>query len=178
MYQVRKWERFQFMIDYEHEQQKKVLQKVLPDILKVSIAKNIENNLFSKVGFLEGLQEIGEIRTLFSAELILRSESRYFCKGSIIGDSREEATGLMVITSGQVGVELPIDSDDADEENRTENGRTLLNIMHRGDSIGDNVVAEDLRWGGTFGVNVDFVARTHTSVAFIKLESIQVPVLR
>ena len=35
-------------------------------------------------------------------QLILRSESRYFCKGSIIADSREEATGLMVITSGQV----------------------------------------------------------------------------
>ena len=32
----------------------------------------------------------------------------------------------------QVGVEIPIDSDDADEENKSENGRTLLNILSRG----------------------------------------------
>ena len=35
-------------------------------------------------------------------QLILRSETRYFSKGSIIADSREEAKGLIVITSGQV----------------------------------------------------------------------------
>ena len=67
----------------------------------------------------------------------------------------------------QVGVELPIDSDEADEENKTDDGRTLLNILHRGcilpalcifsffiqsltlccrrDAIGDSVVAGDLR---------------------------------
>jgi hypothetical protein len=32
----------------------------------------------------------------------------------------------------QIGMELPIDSDDADEENKTKNGRTLLNILERG----------------------------------------------
>ena len=96
----------------------------------------------------------------------------------------------------QVGVELPIDSDEADEENKTDDGRTLLNILHCGcilpalsifsfliqsltpccrrDAIGDSVVAGDLRWGGTYGVNVDFVARSHTSIAFIKIESVQV----
>ena len=37
-----------------------------------------------------------------SRQLVLQSESRYFCKGSIIADSHEEATGLMVITAGQV----------------------------------------------------------------------------
>jgi hypothetical protein len=35
-------------------------------------------------------------------QLVLRSETRYFSKGSIIADSREEAKGLIVITSGQV----------------------------------------------------------------------------
>ena len=35
-------------------------------------------------------------------QLILRSEMRYFSKGSFIADSREEAKMLMVITSGQV----------------------------------------------------------------------------
>ena len=37
-------------------------------------------------------------------QLILRSEMRYYAKGSIVADSREEAKGLMVITSGQVAL--------------------------------------------------------------------------
>ena len=36
------------------------------------------------------------------AQLILRSEVRYFAKGSIVADSREPAAGLVVITAGQV----------------------------------------------------------------------------
>ena len=32
----------------------------------------------------------------------------------------------------QVGVEIPIDSDDADEENKAHDGRILLNILSRG----------------------------------------------
>ncbi len=35
-------------------------------------------------------------------QLILRSEMRYFSRGSFIADSREDAKMLMVITSGQV----------------------------------------------------------------------------
>ena len=73
MYKVRKWERFQFLIDWEHQQvrriwkqeflqpkiqrnnlyaisqHKRILQRMLPDNLKLSIAQKIENNLFSKV---------------------------------------------------------------------------------------------------------------------------------
>jgi hypothetical protein len=35
-------------------------------------------------------------------QLTLKSETRYYTKGSIIGDYRDEAKGLMVITSGKV----------------------------------------------------------------------------
>ena len=35
-------------------------------------------------------------------QLILKSTTRYFSKGSIIADSGEDAKVLMVITSGQV----------------------------------------------------------------------------
>jgi hypothetical protein len=68
IFQVRKWERFQFMIDFEAQkvwhikmynkimlligvflQHKEVLERTLPDELKLSIAEKIENNLFSKV---------------------------------------------------------------------------------------------------------------------------------
>jgi hypothetical protein len=51
-------------------------------------------------------------------------------------------------------------------------------LLHGRDPVGDCVVAGDLRWAGTFGVNIDFVARSHCSVAFITLEDIQVTVLR
>jgi CRP-like cAMP-binding protein len=37
-----------------------------------------------------------------SCQLILKSKTRYFSKGSIIADSGEDAKVLMVITSGQV----------------------------------------------------------------------------
>ena len=70
-------------------QNKTILQRALPATLKLSIAKNIENHLFSKVkvlkiiclealwllhfsfqvSFLLGLGGIGEIRTLFAAEV-------------------------------------------------------------------------------------------------------------
>ena len=35
-------------------------------------------------------------------QLIMRSETRYFSKGSIIADSREDARGIMVVTNGKV----------------------------------------------------------------------------
>ncbi len=68
MFRVREWERFQFAIDYQHQQvwsyleasdrpifelafqqHKKILERTIPDVLKLSIARKIENNLFSKV---------------------------------------------------------------------------------------------------------------------------------
>ena len=36
------------------------------------------------------------------AQLIMRSETRYFARGSVIADRHEQAKGLMVVTSGQV----------------------------------------------------------------------------
>ncbi len=42
---------------------------------------------------------------LILLQLILRSHTKYFAKGSILADSREEAKGLMVITSGQARCE-------------------------------------------------------------------------
>ncbi len=35
-------------------------------------------------------------------QLLLKCETRYYSQGTIIADSREEAKGLIVITSGQV----------------------------------------------------------------------------
>ena len=63
---------------------------------------------------------------------MLRSKTQHFSKGSIIADSQETAKGLMVITAGQVGLELPMDSAEADEENRKEGGNTLLYVLKRG----------------------------------------------
>ncbi len=186
MFKVRKWERFQFMIDYEAHQvwqwnipvsrfrltssllyikHKNILERTLPDALKLAIAQKIENNLFSKVSFRymfyitahiyaksrrssdhvsrwvksngrdqdtfcsRGIPLMschGNISIVFAfkpfcyksnsvsshlmmtdsapwyIQLLLRSETRYYSQGTIIADSREEAKGLIVITSGQV----------------------------------------------------------------------------
>jgi hypothetical protein len=45
--------------------------------------------------------------------------------------------------------------------------------FHYRDSLGDSAIAGDLRWAGSFGVNIDFVARSHCSVEFILIEDIQ-----
>jgi hypothetical protein len=65
-------------------------------------------------------------------QLKMKSQTLYFCEGSIIADSHQKATGLMVITSGFVDVELPMDSEEADEENSRKNGKTLLYVFGRG----------------------------------------------
>ena len=65
-------------------------------------------------------------------QLILKSTTRYFSSGSLIADSRELAKGLLVITSGTVGVELPMDSSEADEENKRPGGKTLLYVLRGG----------------------------------------------
>ena len=100
--------------------------------------------------FLTGMSKIREKRTMFAAEvrstilplsitsnksmslqLKIKSETKYYHEGSIIADSREPAPGLLVITSGFVNVELPMDSEEADQENKR-NGKTLLFVLGRG----------------------------------------------
>jgi hypothetical protein len=62
----------------------------------------------------------------------MSSTSKHFAEGSLIADSRDVANRLMVITSGQVGVELHMDSAEAYEENKKTDGKTLLYIFGRG----------------------------------------------
>ena len=45
--------------------------------------------------------------------------------------------------------------------------------MYR-DSIGSSAIVNDLRWGGAFGVDVDFVALGHVAVEYIKISDIEV----
>jgi hypothetical protein len=47
-------------------------------------------------------------------------------------------------------------------------------LVYSRDCIGDCSLAGDPRWAGTYGVNLDFVARCHCSIEFISLEDIQV----
>ena len=65
-------------------------------------------------------------------QLRIKCETKYFSEGSIIADSRELATGLMVITSGFANVELPMDSEEADEEHSKPDGKTLPFVFGRG----------------------------------------------
>lgn len=71
-------------------------------------------------------------KTFFAVQLTMKSKTKYFSQGSIIADSHQHANGLMVITSGYVNVELPMDSEEADEEHRKDDGKTLLFVFGRG----------------------------------------------
>ena len=51
---------------------------------------------------------------------------------------------------------------------------SVLILLYIRDAIGDCAVAGDLRWAGAFGVNVDFVARSHCSVAVIAVADVLV----
>ncbi len=44
------------------------------------------------------------------------------------------------------------------------------------DSFGDSAISGDLRWAGSYGVNVDFVARSHCAVEVILVEDLEVSV--
>ncbi len=41
------------------------------------------------------------------------------------------------------------------------------------DAFGESSIAGDLRWAGSYGVNIDFVARSHCAVEIIQVEDIQ-----
>jgi len=176
--EIWEWERFNFNHKRRKDKHTRALEKPLPETWKLSIARNIENNLLSKMPFLSNLADMGEIRTLFSAELLMNSQTRYFPAGTIIADSKERASGIFVITSGQVSAELPIDSEEADLEKENAKGdntepNPVLYVFGRGESIGSSCVVGDFRWAGAFGVSADFVALSHCSAEFIPLEAIQ-----
>ncbi len=50
----------------------------------------------------------------------------------------------------------------------------MVCLAVRRDSVGGNSVVGDQRWTGSFGVNVDLVARSHCSVALIASQDILV----
>jgi hypothetical protein len=49
-------------------------------------------------------------------------------------------------------------------------GVSKFYLLNGRDSIGASAITGDLRWAGSFGVNIDFVARSHCSVEIILLE--------
>ena len=53
---------------------------------------------------------------------------------------------------------------------------SLISFWHEfgRDSIGSSSVIGDKRWAGTYGVDADFVAKTHCSVEFISTETVDV----
>ena len=82
----------------------------------------------------------------YFAQLILKSKTIYFAQGSIIADRHEAAKGLMVITSGCVNVELPMDSEEADEENRSKTGLTHLYVLSRGCALPSKFLKQSIFW--------------------------------
>eukprot|EP00291_Cryptomonas_curvata_P030917 CAMPEP_0172211178 /NCGR_PEP_ID=MMETSP1050-20130122/36254_1 /TAXON_ID=233186 /ORGANISM="Cryptomonas curvata, Strain CCAP979/52" /LENGTH=372 /DNA_ID=CAMNT_0012891593 /DNA_START=340 /DNA_END=1458 /DNA_ORIENTATION=+ len=118
------------------------------------------------------MQTLQNIRALFSAELLLKCQTHYYSEGSIIADSRDDATGLIVVTSGQVSLELPMNNN-KNSKKGGEAGRSILYVFERGDSFGDTSIVGDTRWAGKYGIQADFVAVSHCSVEIIPIRDIK-----
>ena len=84
----------------------------------------------------------------------MKSETRHYAKGSLIADSREQAYGLIVITSGLVRVELPMDSSEADAENNRPGGTTQLYVFGRGWAEFNNAISRLQCSGRTKFLNI------------------------
>jgi len=102
--EIRAWVRFYCEAERQYMQTRTVLESAhLPNKLRLEIALNVGEHLFSKVPFVHcGAGGSGRSRTLLAAELLMRSKARYFPRGSILAESRNPANGLMVITAGKV----------------------------------------------------------------------------
>jgi hypothetical protein len=65
--------------------------------------KNVINPMMIASIALQGLADLNISLPYISwMQLLLKSKTRYYSRGSIIADSREESNGLFVITAGQV----------------------------------------------------------------------------
>ena len=53
-------------------------------------------------------------------------------------------------------------------------GDSALKNCSRRDAIGSSTVLDDKRWAGAYGIDADFVAKSHCSVEFIPTEAINV----
>ena len=63
----------------------------------------------------------------------MKASTKYFSAGSIIADSQEMATGLMVITSGSVAVEMPMSlTETSNAGPRDKADKTLMYVFKRG----------------------------------------------
>ncbi len=69
-------------------------------------------------------------------QLLLVSKTLHFATGSIVADSQEPATGLMVITSGSVAVEIPrsnsVESAAGNKSPVDDRSKSLLYVFTRG----------------------------------------------
>jgi hypothetical protein len=71
---------------------------------------------------------------LYFAQMLLVSRTLQFSEGTIVADSQEEATGLMVVIAGSITVEVPhaVVSDVSATAQQNEKSKTVLYVLTRG----------------------------------------------
>jgi len=90
------WARFQFTEELSDSVKRQVLSEgSLPPDLRVSLALSLRHDMFMQLPFLRNIPE--RIRANFSAELLLKAETRYYAPEAIIAHSSEPANCLMVV---------------------------------------------------------------------------------
>uniref|UniRef100_A0A7S0MJ71 Cyclic nucleotide-binding domain-containing protein n=1 Tax=Cryptomonas curvata TaxID=233186 RepID=A0A7S0MJ71_9CRYP len=169
---IRKWVRFQFNSERKEYKKNEVLSDPsMPEHYRVQLARSLQRDLFVWMPFFNDSEDRNDVKAAFCAELLLKSHMLYFPARSVIVDSRQDADSLMIIASGHVEVHLPLSSTSQQEGARR--GATRLRIFKRGDVFGDTAILGDRRWAGAYGIDADFIAGEHCSIARIHKTHIQ-----
>eukprot|EP00291_Cryptomonas_curvata_P004955 CAMPEP_0172205436 /NCGR_PEP_ID=MMETSP1050-20130122/32612_1 /TAXON_ID=233186 /ORGANISM="Cryptomonas curvata, Strain CCAP979/52" /LENGTH=231 /DNA_ID=CAMNT_0012884309 /DNA_START=1135 /DNA_END=1827 /DNA_ORIENTATION=- len=157
---IRKWMHFQYVQRIQDRESQEILER-LPTSMRQVLACVMNKQLFAKVALFSRISSEGSLKDEFTSELLLSMESEYFSIGSVIAAACTPANRLMVVVSGNICVRDPFDAN------------STLAILGPGDSIGDNCMIGDMRWGGVYGVDVDFIAIENCKLCTFREEAIQ-----
>mmetsp|Transcript_59836 Transcript_59836/g.125045 ORF Transcript_59836/g.125045 Transcript_59836/m.125045 type:complete len:351 (+) Transcript_59836:1933-2985(+) len=128
------------------------------------------HRFLSRIPFLNNAST--SIREAFCSEVLAHAEMQTLPIGAIVADSREVARGMVVVASGSVSVYAP-STEGHLYQGRIPNYGMLIRVFKRGDVFGDTTIIGDQRWGGSYGVDADFIAGEQCCVAWIWTHHIQ-----
>uniref|UniRef100_A0A7S0M6N4 Cyclic nucleotide-binding domain-containing protein n=1 Tax=Cryptomonas curvata TaxID=233186 RepID=A0A7S0M6N4_9CRYP len=162
--QVKSWVRYTVANERLEKQRHAVLDS-LPKYLREGLALGLDGGLFSKINIFSTIQN-ATLKGEFTARLVKYVHNANFLAGTVIADAAQVADQVMIITAGTVWITLPTPA--------SERGSgPVLARLRIGDSIGDNSVLGDNRWGGAYGVDLDFTASDNCSVIYLRTADIQ-----
>ena len=145
---VREWVRYQYVCARADRQSRDALA-ALPAELREEVAGAVCSGLLGKVPLLSRIPD-GEdrLRARFVAALLPALSTAFFLRGTVVARHDEPADRVFILCSGTVAARLP----------PAAGPPAPVLVLRARDSFGDNALLGDARWGGVYGLDVDFVA--------------------